>query len=155
MISCDHNNHRRRVGVPITGSKGLNDSRQMLYPPSPRAGIQPDCWPYLVEHAAVPHHAALGVDVLAAALPLLRDDALYLRGDSQLPAQLSGEVLGQKSQHCSSARTLIPERATARHVLQFNWASGREGTGIRAPRRNSNKDLVWAEVLELSVQGGQ
>lgn len=51
--------------------------------------------PYLVEHAAVPHHAALGVHVLAAALPDHLDNALYFWGDGQLPAEFSGEVLQQ------------------------------------------------------------
>lgn len=54
--------------------------------------------PYLIEHAAVPHHAALGMNVLAAALPLHHDDALYFWGNSQLPAQLSGKILGQEKE---------------------------------------------------------
>lgn len=57
--------------------------------------------PYLIEHTAVPHHAALGMNVLAAALPLHLDDALHFWGNSQLPTQLSGKILGpgQESQH--------------------------------------------------------
>lgn len=59
---------------------------------------------YLVKHATVSHHTALGMHVLAAALPLHLDNTLYFRGNGQLPAQFSGEILeqGQKSQHLLS-----------------------------------------------------
>lgn len=49
----------------------------------------------LVEHTAVPHHTALGMNVLTAAFPLHLDDPLYFRGNGQLPTQLSGEILSK------------------------------------------------------------
>lgn len=39
----------------------------------------------LIEHAAVPHHSTLGMNVLTAALPLHLDNALDFWGNSQLP----------------------------------------------------------------------
>lgn len=76
---------------------------------------------YLVEHAAVPHHAALGVHVLAAALPGHLDDALYFWGNGQLPAEFSGEILerGKRAGTCHQAGTRRPETAVRRHVPQF------------------------------------
>jgi hypothetical protein len=51
---------------------------------------------YLVQHTAVPHHPALGMNVLAAALAFHLDNPLHLWGNGQLPAQFSGEILGAK-----------------------------------------------------------
>lgn len=66
--------------------------------------IIPDWCAYLVEHAAVPHHTALGMHVLTAALPLYCDNALHFWGDGQLPTQFSSEILEQRQKrwHLSS-----------------------------------------------------
>lgn len=56
----------------------------------------------LVEHTSIPHHPALGVHVLAAALPLHLNDPLHFWGDGQLPTQFRSEILGKSKSACDT-----------------------------------------------------
>lgn len=110
-------------------------------PPNAGAGISAPAVLYLVEHAAVPHHAALGVHVLTAALPGHLDDALYFWGNGQLPAEFSGEILerGKRAGTCHQEGTPRPETAVCRHVPQFIvWGLCRKKQ-IRAPRKTTTR----------------
>lgn len=100
----------------------------------------------LVEHASIPHHPALGVHVLTAALPLHLDNPLHFWGDGQLPTQFCSEILGRSKSACDTELDQGPSEARSSWPSLRCDSGGLNAGGTR--NRLSSGDMVTGKAVK-------